>query len=154
MNIKIGGIKMSHWKQFAEILDLEMEQEFVLTDVNGNRKNEYIYKITEDGLLYKMPTLVKWSKSSSVNWSNSSSCTILRLLNGDYKVLAKPWKPTKGETYWHYGTERGEAFLTTWCFDSIDLCRWKAGNCFKTREEAETKGKEIMEQIQKEYEEN
>ena len=148
MNIKIGGIKMSHWKQFAEILDLELEQEFVLINVDdGNRKNEYIYKITEDGLLYKMPT-------QYVNWSKSSSSTILRLLNGDYKALAKPWKPTKGETYWHYGTERGEAFLTTWCFDSIDLCRWKVGNCFKTREEAEAKGKESMEQIQKEYEEN
>ena len=139
---------MSHWKQFAEILDLELEQEFVLINVDdGNRKNEYIYKITEDGLLYKMPT-------QYVNWSKSSSSTILRLLNGDYKALAKPWKPTKGETYWHYGTERGEAFLTTWCFDSIDLCRWKVGNCFKTREEAEAKGKESMEQIQKEYEEN
>ena len=137
---------MSHWKQFAEILDLELEQEFVLTDVNGNRKNEYKYKITEDGLLYKMPT-------QYINWSKSSSSTITKLLNGNYKVLAKPWKPTKGETYWHYGTERGEAFLTTWCFDSIDLCRWKAGNCFKTREEAEIKGKEIMEKIQKEYEE-
>ena len=148
MNIKIGGIKMSHWKQFAEILDLELKQEFVLINVDdGNRKNEYRYKITEDGLLYKMPT-------QYVNWSKSSSSTILRLLNGDYKALAKPWKPTKGETYWHYGTERGEAFLTTWCFDSIDLCRWKVGNCFKTREEAEAKGKESMEQIQKEYEEN
>ena len=139
---------MSHWKQFAEILDLELEQEFVLINVDdGNRKNEYIYKITEDGLLYKMPT-------QYVNWSKSSSSTIVKLLNGNYKALAKPWKPTKGETYWHYGTERGEAFLTTWCFDSIDLCRWKVGNCFKTREEAEAKGKESMEQIQKEYEEN
>ena len=139
---------MNKWKEFAEILSLELEQEFVLINVDdGNRKNEYIYKITEDGLLYKMPT-------QYVNWSKSSSSTILRLLNGDYKALAKPWKPTKGETYWHYGTERGEAFLTTWCFDSIDLCRWKVGNCFKTREEAEAKGKESMEQIQKEYEEN
>ena len=146
MNIKIGGIKMSHWKRFAEILDLELEQEFVLINVDGKRKNEYIYKITEDGLLYKMPT-------QYVNWSNSSSGTIAKLLNGNYKAVARPWKPTKGESYWHYGTERGEAFLAIWCFDSIDLCRWKAGNCFKAREEAEAKGKEIMEQIQKEYEE-
>lgn len=40
-----------------------------------------------------------------------------------------------------------------WNDDLTDLLFWKAGNCFKTREEAEAKGKEIMEQIRKEYEE-
>ena len=28
---------------------------------------------------------------------------------------------------------------------------WNAGNCFKTKEEAQTKGKEVMEQIRKKY---
>ena len=137
---------MNNWEKFAEILGLELEQEFVLINVDGNRKNEYIYKITEDGLLYKMPT-------QYVNWSNSSSGTIVKLLNGNCKALAKPWKPKNGETYWYFRIKREEAFLTTWCYDGLDLCRWKAGNCFKTREEAEAKGKEIMEKIQKEYEE-
>ena len=137
---------MNNWEKFAEILGLELEQEFVLINVDGNRKNEYIYKITEDGLLYKMPT-------QYVNWSNSSSGTIVKLLNGNCKALAKPWKPKNGETYWYYRIKREEAFLTTWCYDGLDLCRWKAGNCFKTREEAEAKGKEIMEKIQKEYDE-
>ena len=136
---------MNYWKQFAEMLGLELEQEFVLTDADGNIKGELTYKVTEDGLLYKLPTFV--------NWSKSSSGTIVRLLNGDYKVVSKPWKPKKGEPYWHYRILRKEASCITWCFDNIDLCRWNAGNCFKTREEAETKGKEIMEQIQKEYEE-
>lgn len=34
-----------------------------------------------------------------------------------------------------------------------DYAMCKSGNCFRTEEEAKTKGKEIMEQIQKEYEE-
>ena len=135
---------MKYWKKFAEMLGLELEQEFVLTDVDGNRKDKYMYKITEDGLLYKSPTF---------NWAISSLGTIGKLLDGDVKALPNPWKPKKGETYWYYRIKRGDAFLTTWCSDGLDLCRWKAGNCFKTREEAETKGKEIMEQIQKEYEE-
>ena len=110
---------MNNWEKFAEILGLKLEQEFVLINVDGKRKNEYIYKITEDGLLYKMPT-------QYINWSNSSSGTIVKLLNGNCKALVKPWKPKNGETYWYYRIKR---------------------------EEAETKGKEIMEQIQKEYEE-
>ena len=138
---------MNKWKQFAEILELDLEQEFLLTDVDGNTKGELIYKFTEDGLLYKSPTLVKWSKSSSG--------TILRLLNGDYKVVSKPWKPKKGEIYSYYinSTYFDGTNSCMWTDEGLDLLFWKVGNCFKTREEAATKGKEIMEQIQKEYDE-
>lgn len=136
---------MNYYKQFAEMLGLELEQEFVLTDDNGNRKNKYTYKITDDGILFKLPT--------SDKWTTSYSFTSLNILNGDYKVVPKPWKPEKYEAYWYYVIFKKEAIWKTWCFDGNDLCRWKAGNCFKTREEAETKGKEIMEQIQNEYEE-
>ena len=40
-----------------------------------------------------------------------------------------------------------------WTDECLDLLHWKTGNCFRTEEEAKTKGKEIMEQIKKEYEE-
>ena len=136
---------MNNWGKFAEMLGLELEQEFVLTDVDGNTKGELIYKFTEDGLLYKSPTLVKWSKSSSD--------TILRLLNGNYKVVTKPWKPKKGETYWFFSYSMKQKMSSKWGDGTYDLILWNAGNCFRTKEEAETKGKEIMEQIQKEYEE-
>ena len=137
---------MNYWKQFAEMLGLELEQEFVLTDVDGNRKNKLTYKITEYGPL---------CRSLIVNdWVTVSLITFKKIMDGDYKVVTKPWKPKKGEPYWYYRNLRKEASCITWCFDGIDLCRWKVGNCFKTREEAEAKGKEIMEQIQKEYEEN
>ena len=135
---------MNYYKQFAEMLGLELEQKFVLTDVDGNRKDKYTYMITEDGLFYK---------STTFNWEISSLGTIGKLLDGDVKAIPKPWNPEKGETYWCYRILKEDAAWATWCLDNIDLCRWKAGNCFKTREEAETKGKEIMEQIKKEYEE-
>ena len=52
---------MNYWKQFAEILSLELNQEFVLTGVDGNRKDQFTYKITEDGFLSKPPESVDWS---------------------------------------------------------------------------------------------
>lgn len=136
---------MNYYKQFAAMLGLELGQEFVLTDVDGNIKGELTYKFTEDGLLYKSPTLV--------NWSKSSSGTIVRLLNGDYKTVHKPWKPKYGEQYWSYSLKINGACFSLFgnCFE--DYAIWKSGNCFRTKEEAETKGKEIMEQLQKEYEE-
>lgn len=136
---------MNYWKQFAEMLGLELEQEFVITDVDGNIKGELTYKFTEDGLLYKSPTLV--------NWSKSSSGTIVRLLNGDYKTVHKPWKPKYGEQYWSYSLKTSRACCGMFAEFVEDYAIWKSGNCFRTEEEAKTKGKEIMEQLQKEYEE-
>lgn len=134
---------MNYWKQFAEMLGLELEQEFVLTDVDGNRKNELTYKITEYGPL---------CRSLIVNdWLTVSLITFKKIMDGDYKVVTKPWKPKKGEMYFY-----SNYFHTTYCTwkDGVsDLLLWKVGNCFKTRDEAEDKGKEIMEQIQKEYDE-
>ena len=135
---------MNYYKQFAEMLGLELEQEFVLTDVYGKRKDWYRYEITENGIFYKSKISEDWIRDKAI---------VEELLNGSIKAVPKPWKPKKGEPYWYYRILRKEASCITWCFDNIDLCRWKAGNCFKTREEAETKGKEIMEQIRKEYEE-
>ena len=135
---------MNYYKQFAEMLGLELEQEFVLTDDDGNRKDKYTYKITEDGLLYK---------SATFNWAISSLGTIGKLLDGDVKAVPKPWKPKKGERYWNYSEVWCEVTSFKWEGSYCDLLLWKVGNCFKTREEAEDKGKEIMEQIKKEYEE-
>lgn len=138
---------MNNWGKFAEMLGLELNQVFVLTDADGNTKGELTYKFTEDGLLYKPPTLV--------NWEKSPSGTIVRFLNGDYKVVSKPWKPKKGDIYSYYinSTYFDGTNSCIWTDEGLDLLLWKSGNCFKTDEEAKTKGKEIMDQIQKEYEE-
>ena len=138
---------MNYYKQFAEMLGLELDQEFVLTDDDGNRKDKYTYKITEDGLLYKSPTF---------NWAISSLGTIGKLLDGDVKAVPKPWKPKKGDNYFYYPTYfdgiNSCMWTCMWTDGVLDLILWKVGNCFRTEEEAKTKGKEIMEQIQKEYE--
>ena len=135
---------MNYYKQFAEMLGLEFEQEFVLTDVDGNKKDKYTYKITEDGLLYKSPTF---------NWAISSLGTIGKLLDGDVKAVPKPWKPEKEEKYWIYLYGLKQIIYRTWSEGTYDLLLWNAGNCFKTEEEAKTKGKEIMDHIKNEYEE-
>lgn len=136
---------MNYYKQFAEMLGLELEQEFVLIDDDGKRKDVYTYKITENGVLYKSPTFV--------NWSVNSLGTVGKLLNGDVKAVPKQWKPKDGDAYWKWATHIELAQFNHWNGTSTDFACWKLGNCFKTSEEAQSKGKEIMEQIKKEYEE-
>lgn len=133
---------MNYYKQIAEMLGLELEQEFVMTDLDGKRKDTITYKFTEDGLFSKANDL-------------SAKVTLILdlLLTGKYKAVPKPWKPKKGDEYWRCSSKCGFVSSTIWLDDVIDICGWKSGNCFRTKEEAETKGKEIMEQLQKEYEE-
>ena len=137
---------MNYWKQFALILGLELGQEFILTDSYGKRKDGYTYKITKNGFLYK----------SQINddWYGERSETIERILNGYDKVVPKPWKPKERERYWLHSETLNQTIYRTWYGQNYDLLLWKLGNCFKTEEEARTKGKEIMEHIQKEFKES
>lgn len=135
---------MNYWKQFAEMLGLELGEEFILTDSDGERKDEYKYKIIEDGLYRK--------EANAVALYAEPSVTLDCILNGDYIVVKQPWKPKEGEKYWYYSALGKNASCTIWTFYGIDFYRYHVGNCFKTKEEAETKGKEIMEQIRKEFE--
>ena len=136
---------MNYYKQFAEMLGLELEQEFRLVNPDGTKVDNDLYKIREDGLFYK--------KRKNGVWLPEPSTTLSSLLQGLCKAVPKPWKPKKGDAYWRYQPQVGNASLSAWLDDGIDFCRWKVGNCFRTKEEAETKGKEIIEQIKKEYEE-
>lgn len=135
---------MNYYKQFAEMLGLELEQEFVLIDADGNRKNKYTYKFTEDGVVYKSPTFT--------NWSINSLGTIGSLLSGNVKAVPKPWKPKFGKEYWYY-LDAKRVDWTCWNSKVLDLLNWKIGNCFRTEEEAGAKGREIIEALLKEYEE-
>lgn len=78
-----------------------------------------------------------------------------QILTGFYEVEKMPRKPKKGEHYWDFTIYSSTAHAEehVWIGHSVDFANWKVGNCFKTKEEAETKGREIIEQIKKEYEE-
>lgn len=136
---------MNYWKPFAEMLGLELEQEFEITDDSGI-KDEDMYKITEDGFYYK---------SGKIDvYIVGHPSVLYGLLDGYYKAIPKPWKPKEGERYWFHSKALNQTISRMWYGQNYDLLLWKLGNCFKTEEEARTKGKEIMEQIHKEFEES
>ena len=135
---------MTYWKQFAEMLGLELGEKFELTYDDGTI-NEDTYKIEEDGFYYK--------NKQSEDWVAEPSTTVNKLINGYCKAVPKPWKPKYGEQYWSYSLKINRTCCNMFGEFIEDYAMWKSGNCFRTEEEAKTKGKEIMEQIQKEYEE-
>ena len=133
---------MSYYKQIAEMFGLELNEEFILADTDGNRYNECKYRFTELGLLH------------STDFGFNKSSLLDAVLRGALVVKKLPWKPKADELYYYYSPHAGNTFQRRWINTASDYCMWKLGNCFRTREEAETKGKEIMEAIQKEYRES
>ena len=135
---------MTYWKQFAEMLGLELGEKFELTYDDGTI-NEDTYKIEEDGFYYK--------NKQSEDWVAEPSTTVNKLINGYCKAVPKPWKPKYGEQYWSYSLKINRTCCNMFGEFIEDYAMWKSGNCFRTEEEAKTKGKEIMEKLVKEYEE-
>lgn len=135
---------MNYYKQIAEMLGVELEEEFKLKPSCLEKPWNSLYRFSTDGLE---------NKYSDGVWVKCEKGAIDQILIGQTEVIKIPWKPKKSEMYWFYGISLEQALWATWRLNSGDLCRWKTGNCFRTEEEAKTKGKEIMEQIKKEYEE-
>lgn len=135
---------MNYYKQIAKILGVELGEEFNLKENKTKNIVRPRYKITqEEGLMY------------SVNRNEFARSTLLlSIINGSYSVVKLPWKPKDGEHYWYCSVIREPVAVTMiWTGVSGDLCKWKCGNCFQTKEEADAKGKEVIKQIHKEFEE-
>lgn len=129
---------MNYYKQIAEMLGIELNEEFKVKYAYG-LVCEKPCKITGDGLFYK----------SASGWVRS---TLLHsIITGDIEIVKLPWKPMDDEFYYYYSPCTDITYQERWMNTADDYCMWKIGNCFRTREEAQTKGKEIMETIEKEF---
>ena len=133
---------MNYYKQVAKMFSVKLNEEFILADTDGHRFNDCTYMITELGLLY------------STDFGFDKSSLLDAVMRGDLVVKKLPWKPKADEFYYYYSPYAGITCQQIWINTSSDYCMWKLGNCFRTKEEAETKGKEIMEKIEKEYRES
>lgn len=136
---------MKYWEQFAEMLGVELNEEFKLKPSCLEKPWNSLYRFSTDGLE---------NKYSDGAWVKCEKGAIDQILIGQTEVIKIPWKPKKGEAYWHYSKVWEQATFRNWEGTLDDLCTWKCGSCFRTEEEANAKGKEIMEQIQKEFEES
>lgn len=132
---------MNYYKQIAEMLGVQLNEKFMLKGTD-NRIRPRIYKITDKGLFYEFDE--KWLEGYN----------LFAIFKGDLKIVKLPWKPNEDELYYYYSPYAGITCQQRWMNASSDYCMWKLGNCFGTKAEAETKGKEIMEKIEKEYRES
>lgn len=131
---------MNYYEKVAKMLGVELGEEFKVKWEKGAEFTNSKYCLTKDGF-----------NKVGTTWFVHG--ILANILSGKAEIVKLPWKPKNGERYWYYSPLSRKTFYLTWEDGLDDLLLWKAGNCFKIREEAEIKGKEIMEQIAKEFEE-
>lgn len=136
----------NYMQQIADMLGVELGEVFYVKQDGHNIK----YILSNDGL------------HQTVCIDGEERCGVLslkifrKILTGELEISKRPWKPRNLECYYKVKKWDNVEITVDVCmwFDSgssENLSDWKVGNCFRTKEEAEEKGIQIIRQIESEY---
>lgn len=125
---------MSHVKQVANLLGVELGEEFVL-----DHRDSAKYRFAE-----------KWVLEFTVGGGQWYPCNLERLgfiLNGTNKICKIPFQPRFGGKYYTYLFGWDSAHMVTWEDSIDDYIRKEAGVVFRTEEEAKQSRPEIYKKL-------
>ncbi len=106
----------NYMAEVAKMLGVEMGQDFECNE------SSCTYRITEHGL--------------TCNGCYGSD-SLMMILNGEYTVKFKPYKPIDCNHIYWFVENNGEVDFVYWGGGTDDLNYYKLGNCYKTKQEAE-----------------
>ena len=130
---------MTYYSDIARMLGLALGEEFKIKEENETRPETY--QFTKDGLQSRTENVLDWKPVNEI---------IPMILKGDFEISKMKWKPKPGEYYFVFEL-RKDAGKWKWQGNSMDLAYWKSGNCFKTFEDAEIAGKDVVKRQMREY---
>ena len=139
---------MNHVKEVANILGLEIGEKF---RIKGH-PDMGTFWFMEDNSMGLKDIWDYDGEHELYGMFDNVSELLEQLLTGFYEVEKLPWEPKYDEPYWYFDPKASLAYMTTWDDRLFDLLCREIGNCFKTKEEAETKGKKMVEQLKEEHE--
>ena len=114
----------NYMAEVAKMLGVELDEKFKIKHMSGGISDCYYY-FTNFGLC------------SENNFYSDGPELLTNLLIGNYTILKKPWKPRGNEKYW-YVTPEGYCCDAICLGDWVNLTLYKIGNCYRTKEEAES----------------
>lgn len=109
----------NYMKNVAKMLGIKLYEQFKIE----NENKEYLYALTEGGLLVKIRET--WVPSNKLE----------SLLAGRYKIIKLPWVPKAGKVYYKPSAKFDCAIFEFWANSSLDFAFKEAGMVFKTKEE-------------------
>ena len=126
----------NYMSKVAEMLGVELGEEFNLVDKDGKPSAYNPYHIEEGGFIDCT--------------GDDDAGFLAALLTGDFEIVRKPWKPKDGDEY-YYIDVFGHAIKISYVRnDNSDCMKLRMGNCFRTREEAELNKERWLEYIKQE----
>lgn len=129
--------KNNYMPEIAQMLGVEIEEEFDVIYETGQKSDWGPYKITSDGLV-----------DESGNWKLHATA-LFNLLTGKYTIQKRPWRPKNGEDYYYIRTIDGFFGQTTFSNINVnDLAAINMGNCFPTKEAALAAVPEMLEKFE------
>lgn len=124
------SITENKMEQLAELLGLELEDEFYIKYESEVQPRTTKFKINEDGLFYK----------DNGDWNLAVNYILINMLRGNCIVIKAddlPYIPKLHEKYWTIAGTFMPA-LCEWMNNTEDYRRFKEGIVFKTYEEAKS----------------
>lgn len=123
-----------------EALELKENEEFQILKNDGTTYAAN-YRFADNNEL-------QWFDSDRDCWKSSSQITLGQIVYGKVTVKKLPFKPNEYEAYYfvnlYFGTVEVSAFSKDFTADAI---RVNSGNCYRTKEEAETHVDEWMSKV-------
>lgn len=128
-----GEEKKNYIEQFAEMLGVEVGEEFNIINRYGDLFISSPHKLTEDGFVDR-------EGHSTFKLSG-------HVISGDCTIQKLPWKPENGENYFFVDINRKIGSVAFNFYNFYDLIMYSFGNCFRTKEEALKNIDKIVEKL-------
>lgn len=129
--------------KLAEMLGVEIEEEFKLKQTNGDIKSaKYRFRNIGDQIIYEHTDFCG-------DWTMCSAEDVGLLVLGKHEIVKLPFEPKDGEMYYTVAWDREKIWCpdATWREYGEHYCRKHCGNVFRTKAEAEKHKYEIYEKL-------
>ena len=133
----------NYMPEIAQMLGVEIGEEFDILDENGDARGWNSHKFTKE-------MMVDCMGGEAKGW------LVYYLLKGEYTLQKRPWRPKDKEQYWYVNTDGKVDSTTLYVTNSYDLALLNMGNCFPNKEAAKAAVPEMLakfEEIRKEVRE-
>ena len=132
--------------KIAEMLGVELGEEFKVRSIFGGSPNNKIYHFGTKELFY--------THEKNKN-EIKDEYTLTELINGDCEIVNLPWKPKRKDKYWTLyinGHNKLDTCWNIWTEEIAEFARLKAGWIYRSREEAEAALPKVAAEMGVEYE--
>ena len=122
----------NYMPEVAQMLGVEIGEEFDVIYETGQKSDWGPYKITRDGLV-----------DESGNWTLHGT-TLFNLLKGEYTLQKRPWRPKDDNEYWFVELDGDVQYSYFYKDNESDLASLNMGNCFQSKEAAKAAVPEML----------